>query len=562
MLEGIDTEELLKISTNQLKKLKSEYKDELIRFVKEIFKLKLGKKCDLYVYFFFKAMDLINIDGVVIFISSSSWLDVNYGIYLQKGILKNVNLRYIIDNQVIRSFEDASVNTIITILSNKRDKGFLYGSTDFITLYKPFEEINNPGIISEIIVKDDTKKLDKISYLGEKFDIFKNTNYRKISIEEKSLWQLGLEESKTIQTTLELRNNLESTEAIGNYERGQWGKYLRAPMIYFDILDRNNEIFVPLKKLADIRRGFTTGANEFFYIPKPGKKNKFFKSQLSEDNNYLYLFPKNRKTLKKFQDQGYDIKENKYIFCIETEFLQDIIFTLKEIDKYYINSNNLKFYFISAKGDQIEGKRINEYIEWGINQGYSVRPTCKSRRDWIDLVLEKSPAPLIFPSKISERMPIALNPDNIFEDKKQYGIIPHSKENLELLFLILNSSFFRLFVEIESRQLTGAQAIADIDVIVVENIKIPNITEIDETIKKELEEIVNDLRNFDANSIRDDFGALNSEDFDITKMNKIRKKLDDIVLGKILGLNINEQIEVYKTIISIIKNRIEKADSV
>jgi len=560
--QGIDPEELLKISTNQLKKLKSEYKDELIRFVKENFKLKLGKKCDLYVYFFFKAMDLINIDGVIIFISSLSWLDVDYGKYLQKGILKSVNLKCIIDNQVIRSFEEANVNTIITILLNKRDKGFLYGSTNFITLYKPFEEINNPGIISEIIIEEERKKLIEISYLEEKFDIFKDNNYRKISIEEKSLWRLGLEESKTIQTTLKQIKNLESIEAIGNYEGGQWGKYLRAPMIYFTILDRNNEILVPLKKLANVRRGFTTGANEFFYVPKPGKKNKFFKSQLSEDNNYLYLFPKNRKTLKKFQDQGYNIEENKYIFCIETEFLKDIIFTLKEIDKYYINSNNLKFYFISTKSDQIERKKIKEYIEWGVNQGYNVRPTCNSRRDWIDLVLEKSPAPLIFPSKVGERMPITLNPDNIFEDKKQYGIIPYSKENLELLFLILNSSFFRLFIEIESRQLTGAQAIVDIDVIVVENIKIPNITKINEKIKKELKEIVNDLRNLDANSIRDDLGALNSEDFDIVKMNNIRKKLDDIVLGKILGLNINEQIEVYKTIIDIIKNRLEKADSV
>ena len=53
------------------------------------------------------------------------------------------------------------------------------------------------------------------------------------------------------------------------YEEKQtvkWGKYLRAPDIYFEIMKKCADKFVPLEKVADIRRGFTTGINEFFYL--------------------------------------------------------------------------------------------------------------------------------------------------------------------------------------------------------------------------------------------------------------------------------------------------------
>ena len=259
---------------------------------------------------------------------------------------------------------------------------------------------------------------------------------------------------------------------------------------------------------------------------------------------------------------GYDIEENDYIFRIETEFLRDIIFTLKEIKNYHVDIENLNKYFVALRSEQIEGKEILNYVNWGVTQGYSNRPTLRSKRDWVDLILDKDPAPLIFPSKVGERLPVAINSSRIFEDKKQYGIFPIVEEDLEILYLVLNSSFFRLFIEIESRQLTGAQAIIDIDVVVVSSVKVPNIREIDEKIKQELIYLKEELERSKAESIREELGAKNSVDFDIEKIKEIRRKIDNIVMGKILGLNKEEQIELYKALIDIIKNRLDKAKSV
>ena len=53
----------------------------------------------------------------------------------------------------------------------------------------------------------------------------------------------------------------------GKYEGNKWGgKYLRAPDIFFTILEKGKGKLVRLGDIAEVRRGFTTGCNEFFYL--------------------------------------------------------------------------------------------------------------------------------------------------------------------------------------------------------------------------------------------------------------------------------------------------------
>ena len=50
------------------------------------------------------------------------------------------------------------------------------------------------------------------------------------------------------------------------YVGSKWGKYLRAPSIFFKILEKGKDLFVPLNAVAEVRFGIKTGANEFFYL--------------------------------------------------------------------------------------------------------------------------------------------------------------------------------------------------------------------------------------------------------------------------------------------------------
>ena len=56
-------------------------------------------------------------------------------------------------------------------------------------------------------------------------------------------------------------------EGVSEYRAGKWGRYVRAPDIYFDIMRRFGKRFVALGEIASIRFGVKTGCDAFF-MPK------------------------------------------------------------------------------------------------------------------------------------------------------------------------------------------------------------------------------------------------------------------------------------------------------
>jgi hypothetical protein len=71
-------------------------------------------RADLYVYFYARTLALLRPKGVHAFVVSNSWLDVQYGAWLQRVFLEVAPLRYVIENRIKRSFR-ADVNTVITV---------------------------------------------------------------------------------------------------------------------------------------------------------------------------------------------------------------------------------------------------------------------------------------------------------------------------------------------------------------------------------------------------------------------------------------------------------------
>ncbi|MCA1625148.1 MAG: hypothetical protein LC778_15390 [Acidobacteria bacterium] len=160
-------------------------------------------------------------------------------------------------------------------------------------------------------------------------------------------------------------------------------------------------------------------------------------------------------------------------------------------------------------------------------------------------------------------MPIFLN-DKIFEDKKQYGIFPKKDVDAFLLGAILNSTLTRLFIEFTSRQLTGAQAIADIDVVVVSSTLVLNLH--DKSIvtpkqRKQLKKAFEKLLLTTSDSVfREIAPSSNEVLFDNVK--KERLELDKIILQDILGLPETEHLEIYRAVVDFVQARLDKSKSV
>ena len=79
---------------------------------------------------------------------------------------------------------------------------------------------------------------------------------------------------------------------------------------------------------------------------------------------------------------------------------------------------------------------------------------------------------------------------------------------------------------------------------------------------KRIEDLNKDLLDRDIESVFSELGASSPQEVSLDKVKPDRRELDKIVMGDILGLTDEEQLEVYRAVVDLIKSRIDKAKSV
>ncbi|MCY4576684.1 MAG: N-6 DNA methylase, partial [Chloroflexi bacterium] len=255
-------------------------------------------RSDLYCYFYARALQLLAPGGTQVFVCSNSWLDVGYGAKLQEYLLTNAHLQAIYESAVERQFSTADINTIISVIrKGTQEKGAV---TRFISLRDEFD-----------------KALGDMSLR------------RELMRTQETLLTAGREPG------------ISGTKYVGD----KWGgKYLRAPDIYHHILDKKADKLVRLGDVAHIRRGITTGANDFFYL----KQDKI--------------------------DQ----------WGIEPEYLRPVMTTPQESRRLLVDPATLphKLFMCHENKGELQGTAALAYIKWGEKQGYHTRSTTRSRPRW------------------------------------------------------------------------------------------------------------------------------------------------------------------------------------
>lgn len=311
--------------------------------------------CDYYIYFYFQGLSLLNSNGAFCFVTSNSWLDVRYGKVLQEFLLRQVPIHLIVDNQVRRSFANADVNTVIVLLGAPRpERDACLGETArFVMAQVPFDEILDPVIIQEI---------EAAPGRCERHE------FRVFPIKQGDMLKAGAGSGHAQGS----RQATKPLIKLGSYEGDKWGgKYLRAPDIYWEILERAGDRLVPLGEIADVRFGIVTGANEFFYLPSPH-------FDIERDGDYYRLIPKHE-----------GLPDD---LAIEAEYLSTpVIQKTKEILRPFITPDCLKHRVLLGPAclDPKATGGVARYVRWGETQGYHDRPTCAARgahRAWFTLI--------------------------------------------------------------------------------------------------------------------------------------------------------------------------------
>lgn len=386
----------------------------------------IGARSDLYVYFYFHALSLLNPDGVFCFVTSNSWLDVDYGKVLQEFLARRVPMHLIIDNQVKRSFANADVNTVIVLFGAPRDRrdACLDHTARFVMTLVPFEQVLDPVIIQEIEAAPERTERHE---------------FRVFPLTQRELLEAGAPAEQRRRPGGPLIK-------VGGYEGDKWGgKYLRAPEIYWEILERAGDRLVPLGEIADVRFGIKTGANEFFYLPSP-----YF--DIERDRDLYRLVPK---------QEG--LPDD---MAIEAEYLVPVVKTPRDCSGIVVDRDELTTYVFGA--DRGAGGRLGEgaaeYVRWGETQGFHERPTCAARNPWWSLQLFSGD--FLWWKSVGDRYCFFHNPDHVPVDQRNYWLNLRDPSIAALdLVLSLNSTVDRLLMEAEARELTGAFTIMELSVV-------------------------------------------------------------------------------------------------
>jgi hypothetical protein len=307
----------------------------------------IPRRAGIYVYFFVHGAKFLRNGGRFGFVVSESWLDVDYGKGLQEFFLKNYKIIAIIGSKVERWFEDADINTCIVILEKcsgddrrrERDDNLVR----FVYLKKPLRYFIPPA--QDIW----EKQVARISAIKDKFlktilahnDLYDGDDFRIFPKRQKELREEGYDAEEQ------------------KYTGAKWGKYLRAPDIFFTILEKGRGKLVRLGDIAEVRRGFTTGANEFFYLTEEEIKRRGIEKE-------FWMHRERGKWVPNY-----------------------VIKSPRECRSLVVKPEDLKYRVLMVHKDKEDLKRTNiqiyRYIEAGERKGYHTRPTCASRERWYDL---------------------------------------------------------------------------------------------------------------------------------------------------------------------------------
>lgn len=390
---------------------KQAYKAELARSVYQSFPLffgynvttnkairKIDAKSDLYIYFYFLGLSLLHPKGSLCFITSNSWLDVRYGAVLQEFLLKHCHVKMILDSQIKRSFNTADVNTVITLFSapDSSPEWGLSRVARFVLFHMDFESAPFSDVFKEI------ERAEELATTSA---------YRAYPINQETLLEDGC-----LAVAEGANNSTSSSSNLTSYTGNKWGgKYLRAPHIYRIVLAKGKDLLIRLGDIAEIRRGFTTGANEFFYLDT-GKARHW---------------------------------------GIEEEFLQPVIKSPRECKSIVVDPEALKYklFLCHLNKHELKGTAAMEYIRWGESQNYHMRPSCAGRVRWWDAGARRTPY-LLFNYLIDTTAKTFYIPHGCYGSDNFQEVHPAIDAVLPLC-ASLNSTLFQLLVNVAGRSNFG-----------------------------------------------------------------------------------------------------------
>lgn len=399
----------------------------------------LSGRSDIHCYFWPHAASFLKEDGYLCFLTSSQWLDVEYGFRLQEWILKNFEIVAIFESRDEPWFVGARVTTTITILRRQADQEQRMNNiVRFVQLRSPMKELlaHDGTTAGAVVAANDFR--DEILGLRENVS---NSRYRARLVAQGDLWREGVRLGKLITKSNGGEDHQDTQN--GDYYGGKWGVHLRAPDVWFQLLDKYDNKFSTLSEIVDVRFGIKSGKDNFFF-PKDISDNCLL--EITEPHIFKDVYGVNRKDVENGTVSLVLCGEGRgQIHAIESKYLEPEVHSLMEIHSYTVSPDDCsrKILLIDKPYSEIKDKYVKKYIKWGEENEIHKSSTCAARatatRAWYDLTGHKRGA-LFWPMAQQYKHIIPENPQNLICNHNLFDVTPKCA-NVNVIGGILNSTW-------------------------------------------------------------------------------------------------------------------------
>jgi len=401
-------------------------------------RLCLSGQADIYAYLFFHAAAHLKVGGRMGIVVSNAWLDVAYGHELQKFFLRKFKIIAVVESRCEAWFDDVAINTVFVVLerceeADERDEHL----AKFVKLKKPLAELFPQDLANDAARRWShvQEVVDRIEGIGLADSPAARAGAHKsfgpVDTEHVKLAKIDSYDDDRIRVRSIRQADLrEQVETAGRTVK--WGPYLRAPDVYFKILETCADKLVPLGKVAEVRFGIKTGINDFFYLTQEQAKH----------------------------------------WGIEKRFLKPVIKSPRDTKTITVDPKALKlFVFLCDKPvSELAGTKALKYIRWGANQlAKSTRqkpggrrlknvPSVKGRTRWYSIPAHRLPK-IIWTKAYNDTFIQRHCPQGVFADQRVYEVLEKPGVPVDILAALTNSTFTAFLIENTGRTTLGEGAL-------------------------------------------------------------------------------------------------------
>ncbi len=462
--------------------------------------LKLTGRSDLHCYFWPAAAKHLKEGGYFGFLTSSSWLDVEYGFALQGWILSNFRLVAVLESVDEPWFEDARVKTAVAIMQRCSDKHARDSNVvRFVRLQKPLAQILGERQDGDEAARQ--QAAEELRRFIEKTGDYQDGSLRVIAVPQARLWQEGVQAGQLLSRSkieaapegdqedeAPAADEAEAMQQIrpDQYAAGKWGRFLRAPEIYFRIMRDYGSHFVKLGEIAEIRFGIKSGCDAFF-MPRDVTVEVLAKIEAGLPWNNVGLMTDCRLSEIKSGKVRIVKAGDNTLHPVETEYLRPEVHSLMQVDRPVVRAAEINrvVLWVADELKDLVGTYVAKYIRWGAKQTFASnkskavpvphRTSCEGRSIWYDLTGVQAGI-AFWPMAQQYRHVIPFNPEGLVCNHNLFYVNASGLTDLEAAALpaVLNSTVLALFKTYYGRY-AGTEGNLKTEVVDVNLLEVPDV---------------------------------------------------------------------------------------